>query len=55
MMAFQEIAPGPSSGILFNTADAACFGLTRAPGKAELGDNAPCIQKILHNGRKKKK
>ena len=55
MMAFQEIAPGPDSGVLFDAADAACFGLTRAPGKAELGDNAPCIQKILHSGRKKKK
>ena len=54
MMAFQEIAPGPQYGVLFNAADAACFGLTHAPGKAELGDNAPCIQQALH-GRPKKK
>ena len=55
MMAFQEIAPGPQYGVLFNAADAACFGLTHAPGKAELGDNAPCIQQALHGKPKKKK
>src|SRR3569833_1433002 len=55
MMAFQEVAPGPKYGVLFNTADAACFGLTRAPGKAELGDNAPCVRQVLHAARKKKK
>jgi hypothetical protein len=55
MMAFQEIAPGPQYGVLFNAADAACFGLTHAPGKAEMGDNAPCIQKALHGKPKKKK
>lgn len=55
MMAFQELAPGPQYGVLFNAADAACFGLTHAPGKAELGDNAPCIQQALHGKPKKKK
>jgi hypothetical protein len=45
MMAFQEMAPGPGSVVLLNAKDAACFGLTRAPGKAALGDNAPCIQR----------
>ena len=55
MMAFQEIAPGPQYGVIFNAADAACFGLTHAPGKAELGDNAPCIQQALHGKPKKKK
>lgn len=54
MMAFQEVAPGPRYGVLFNAADAACFGLTRAPGKAELGDNAPCVRQVLHAARKKK-
>ena len=38
MMAFQEMAPGPDSAIVFDPANAACFGLTRAPGKASLGD-----------------
>src|SRR3569623_1398243 len=55
MMAFQEIAPGPQYGVLFNAADAACFGLTHAPGKAEMGDNAPCIQQALHGKSRKKK
>ena len=55
MMAFQEIAPGPQYGVLFNAADAACFGLTHPPGKAELGDNAPCLQQALHGKPKKKK
>ena len=54
-MAFQEVAPGPQYGVLFNAADAACFGLTRAPGKAELGDNAPCVRQVLHGARKKTK
>ena len=55
MMAFQEMAPGPDYGVIFDAKDAACFGLTRAPGKAALGDNAPCIQAALHGGSKKKK
>lgn len=55
MMAFQEIAPGPDTGVLFDAADAACFGLTRAPGKAALGDNAPCIQAALKGQAGKKK
>jgi hypothetical protein len=55
MMAFQQIAPGPQYGVVFNAADAACFGLTHAPGKAELGDTAPCIQQALHGKPKKKK
>jgi hypothetical protein len=55
MMAFQEMAPGPSYGVIFNAADAACFGLTLAPGKAALGDNAPCLKAVLHRAAKKKK
>lgn len=55
MMAFQEVAPGPNTGVLFTADDAACFGLTLAPGKAALGDKAPCIQAVLHPKAKKKK
>jgi hypothetical protein len=51
MMAFQEMAPGPGSVVLFDAKQAACFGLTRAPGKASLGDNAPCIRQAL-SGKK---
>jgi hypothetical protein len=54
MMAFQEMAPGPDSAIVFDRANAACFGLTRAPGKAALGDRAPCIVAAMKAARRSK-
>jgi hypothetical protein len=54
MMAFQEMAPDPGSAIVFDSKDAACFGLTRAPGKAALGDKAPCVQQAMRASKKKR-
>lgn len=51
LMAFQELAPGPDSIVVLDAADAACYGLTRAPGKAAAGDNAPCIKAALKAAR----
>jgi hypothetical protein len=54
MMAFQEMAPGPDSAIVFDPANAACFGLTRAPGKASLGDRAPCIVQAMKAAKRRR-
>jgi hypothetical protein len=48
-MAFQEIA-GAKAAILFNKADAACYGLTRAPG-AKAVKVPPCIAKAMKRGK----
>lgn len=45
MMAFQEIA-GTKSAILFDKKDAACYGLTLAPG-AKLAKTPPCLAKAM--------
>jgi hypothetical protein len=47
LMAFQELAPGPDSIVVLDASNAACYGLTRAPGKAAPGDNARCIRAAL--------
>ena len=52
MMAFQEMAPDPTR-VVFDSKDAACFGLTRAPGEAALGDKAPCIQAAFKSAKKR--
>ena len=51
LMAFQELAPGPDSIVVLDAKDAACYGLTRAPGKAAAGDNAPCVKAALKAAR----
>lgn len=51
MMAFQQMT-SQDSIVMFTAADAACFGLTRQPGRPELGDRAPCIVKILKQATK---
>jgi ATP-dependent protease ClpP protease subunit len=51
LMAFQELAPGPDSIVVLDARDAACYGLTRAPGKTAAGDNAPCIKAALEAAR----
>jgi hypothetical protein len=51
LMAFQELAPGPDSIVVLDAKDAACYGLTRAPGKTAAGDNAPCVKAALKAAR----
>lgn len=51
LMALQEIAPGPNAIVVLDGRNAACYGLTRAPGKAELGDRAPCVAAALKKAR----
>jgi hypothetical protein len=47
MMAFQQAA-GTDSAILFDNESAACFGLTRAPGKKTA---APCLAELKRRAK----
>jgi len=51
MMAFQEVA-GTHSAFLFDKADAACFGLTRAPGTAASTKIPPCLAAAMKAAKK---
>lgn len=51
LMALQEIAPGPNAIVVLDGKNAACYGLTRQPGHAELGDRAPCVAAALKKAR----
>jgi hypothetical protein len=51
MMAFQEVA-GPHSALVFDAADAACFGITRRPGSPAVNP-APCLKAALQGHRRR--
>ena len=48
MMVLQETA-GSDSVIVFESEDAACFGLTLKPGAKPRKGAAPCIKKAMGN------